>query len=66
MSQIVINLELYEGKDIISGKDHVREYDATAATTLRLTQPYHGSDRCIVLCHNKTILSIYIYIYIYI
>ena len=37
MSQIVLNLELYEGKDIMSGKNHVKEYGATTATTLRLT-----------------------------
>ena len=48
MSQIVINLELYEGKDIMSGKDHVREHSATTATTMCLTQPYHGSGRCII------------------
>ena len=48
MSQIVINLELYEGKDIMSGKDHVREHSATTATTMYLTQPYHGSGRCII------------------
>ena len=48
MSQIVINLELYEGKDITSGKDHVREYGATTATTLHLTEPYHGSGRCVI------------------
>ena len=48
MSQIVISLELYKDKDIMSGKDHVWEYGATTATTLRLTQPYHGSGRCII------------------
>ena len=48
MSQIVINLELYEGKDIISGKDHVREYGTTTSTTLCLTQPYHCSATCII------------------
>ena len=32
----------------LSGKDRVREYGATAATTLCLTQPYHGSDICII------------------
>ena len=48
MPQIVINLELYEGKYIMSRKDHVREYGVTTATTLPLTQPYHGSDKCII------------------
>ena len=43
MSQIVLNLELYGGKDIMSGKDHVKEYGASTATTLCLTQPYHGT-----------------------
>ena len=48
MSKIVINLELYEGKDIMSGKNHVREYRTTTATTLHLTEPYHGSGRCVI------------------
>ena len=48
MSQIVINLELYEGKDIMPGKDHVCEYGATTAMTLHLTEPYHGSGRCVI------------------
>ena len=48
MSQIVINLELYEGKVIMSGKNHVREYGTTTATTLHLTDPYHGSGRCVI------------------
>ena len=32
----------------LSGKDRVREYGATTATILCLTQPYHGSGRCII------------------
>ena len=32
----------------MSGKHHVQEYGATAATTLHLTQPCHGSGRCII------------------
>ena len=48
MSQIVVNVELYEGKDIMSVKDHV-ENGATAALALRLTEPYHGSGRCVIV-----------------
>ena len=48
ISQIVINLELYEDKDIMSGKDYVREYNGATATTLHLTQPYHSCGRCII------------------
>ena len=45
MSNIVLNLELYEGKGIISGKDFVKKYGATTAITLPLTQPYHGTGK---------------------
>ena len=38
-SQIALNLELYEGKDVISQKDHVKPYGETAATTMQLTEP---------------------------
>ena len=48
MSNIVLNLELYEGKGIISGKDFVKKYGATTATTLPLTQPYHGTGKWVV------------------
>ena len=48
LSHIVMNLELYEGKESMAYKTHVKEYGATAATTLRLMQPYHGSGRCLV------------------
>ena len=33
-TKIVINMELYEGEDYMKKKDHVKEYDPTAATTL--------------------------------
>ena len=32
----------------MTSKDFVREYGATAATTIRLTQPYHGSNRVLI------------------
>ena len=38
MSQIVLNLELYEGKDIMSSKDHAQKYGASTAS--------HG--RCVI------------------
>jgi hypothetical protein len=47
-SQIVVNLELYEGKDVMVSKEFVSSYGATTATTIRLTQPYHGSGRIII------------------
>lgn len=40
MSQIVINLELYEGKYIMSRKDHVQVCGVTTATALHVTQQY--------------------------
>ena len=33
-TKIVMNMELYEGKDYMKEKDRVKEYGATAATTL--------------------------------
>ena len=48
MSQIVLNLELCEVTDIMSGKDHVKEYGASTATTLCLTQPYHRTGRRVI------------------
>ena len=44
-SQIVLNLELYEGKEPMSTKESVKPFGATTTTTIRLTQPYHGSGR---------------------
>ena len=44
----MLNLELYDGKDIISGKGHVKEYGASTAITLHLTQPYHGTGRRVI------------------
>ena len=36
MSNIVINLELYKGKKIMSRKDFVKQYGATTATDTAL------------------------------
>ena len=47
-SNIVLNLKLYEGKDIMSQKQHVDEYGATTATVLRLTKLIYGTGRIIV------------------
>ena len=44
----MLNLELYDGKDIISGKGHVKEYGASTAITLHLTQPYRGTGRRVI------------------
>ena len=42
-SNIVLHLELYEGKDVMQNKPYVKELGATTATTLRLTEHYHGN-----------------------
>ena len=42
-SNIVLKLELYEGKDIMKDK-----FGATAATTIRLTKPYHGTSKQVI------------------
>ena len=43
LSNIVLNMELYEGKDLMKNKDHVQECGATTVTIICLTQPDHGS-----------------------
>ena len=48
VTKIVMNMELYEGKEYMKEKDHVKEYGATTATTIRLTAPYHGTGRRII------------------
>ena len=47
-SHIVLNLGLYEGKDVMSQKDYGEPYSATAATTLQLIEPYHCSGCCVI------------------
>ena len=47
-SQIVLNLELYEGKEPMSTKEFVKSFGATTTTTIRLTQPYHDSGRRVI------------------
>ena len=48
MSNIVLNLELYEGEEIISKKDFVKHYGARTATIIWLTQPYYGTGKWVV------------------
>ena len=47
-SNIVLNMELYEGKDIMAAKDYVRTFGSAIATTLRSTQPYHGTGKRVI------------------
>ena len=46
-SHIVVNMKLYEGKDIM-GEEFVKQYGATCATTLRLTKQVWGCKRTII------------------
>ena len=43
----VTHLELYETRDIMSKKEFVKEYVATAATVLCLTDEYYGTGRIV-------------------
>ena len=43
-----MNLELYEGKEPMSTKEFVKVFGATTSTTIRLTQPYHGSEHRVI------------------
>lgn len=47
-SKIVLNIELYEGREFMAEKEHVNRVGATTATCLRLTEPWKGSGRIIV------------------
>ena len=47
-TQIVLKLELYEGKDIMKEKDFVKDFGATVATSLRLTDPWKSSGRIVI------------------
>lgn len=47
-TNIMIGLELNEGKNDMSNKKWQRQFDAGTATTLRLTEPWHGSGRIVV------------------
>ena len=48
LSQIVLNLELYEGRDYMKDKEYVKEFGATTATCLRLTEHWKNSGRVVV------------------
>ena len=47
-TNIVVKLEMYEGKEDMALKEHVGKFGATCATTLRLTKSLHGSGRIVV------------------
>lgn len=47
-TKIMIRLEINEGKEAMSTKKWQREFGAGTATTLRLTEPWHGSGRVVV------------------
>jgi len=41
-SGIMVNFELYEGKEAMKDREYCRDYQATTATTLRLVKPFKG------------------------
>ena len=47
-SKIVLNIELYEGRELMATKEHVDRVGATTATCLRLTEPWKGTGRIVV------------------
>lgn len=47
-TNIVLHMELYEGKDDMKDKRYTKELGATTATCLRLTEAYKGSGRIIM------------------
>ena len=47
-SYVVLHIELYEGKEYMKDKEHVTEYGATTATTLRLTDYWKNTGRIVV------------------
>ena len=48
ISKIVYHLKLYEGRGVMCDKKYVKEFSVTTATTLRLTETYHGSGRRVI------------------
>ena len=48
ISKIVLDLKLYEERDIMCDKKYVKKFGATTATTLQLTEAYHGSGRRVI------------------
>ena len=48
VTNIVLNMEPYEGKELIKTKDHVKEYGETAAKKIWLTAPYYGTCCCAI------------------
>ena len=42
-TNIVLHIELYEGKDIMAHKEHVKPFGATTETVIHLIQPYHSN-----------------------
>lgn len=47
-SRIMVGMEINEGKDVMCNKKWQRELGAGTATTLRLTEPWHGTGRIVV------------------
>ena len=47
ISKIALHLELYEGRDMCD-KGYVKEFGATTAITLWLTEANHGSGRRVI------------------
>ena len=55
-SGIMINLEINEGKEAMKEKRWQRELGAGTATTLRLSEPWHGSGR--IVCGDSWFASV--------
>ena len=47
-TNIVLHMELYEGKEYMQNKPYSKDLGATAATCLRLTEPYKGSGKIMI------------------
>ena len=47
-TNIVLDMELYEGKGIMAHKEHVKPFGVTTATMIRLAQPYHSTGRRVI------------------
>ena len=55
-SGIMVNLEINEGKEAMKEKRWQRELGAGTATTLRLSEPWHGSGR--IVCGDSWFASV--------
>jgi hypothetical protein len=49
LSGIMLRIEICEGKEAMKTKKHSAEYGATTACTMRIVEPWFGTDRVVAV-----------------